>query len=437
MQSGFPSCHVARFAAPDRFGRFRRKPDDPSPGVDSVVGVSEDGKVALESLRFDAARWDRESAENWLAETGRKPESFEPAVGVALRLHAPSRRGVLTLATSQPDGIVTKRFRKPLIRTGSFTKAADGIAFTVTPELLRHWELTFRRMQAAGVKVPVPAGHTDDVEANRGWLVGVDVEGDELVGTIDLVGEDAAALAGRSDVSLYIPPELTDGHGNHYRRPIAHVALVTDPVIPGLGDWTALAASASAVTFSMRTKEDAMTFDFAKLGKALGLESLEAGKEEALLLSRAGSVVQERDTAAGRVAELETANRALTEQVTAMEAKVNGAKPIQLSAMALGMAAENRRMKLDKLVDAGKITPAVRDKLLAKHADEAALSLSMQPGARDEFADLCAILEENDPVKLGEQTRAQAVVLSRQGSANPDENPLLADAKRRAERAKK
>jgi hypothetical protein len=133
-------------------------------------------------------------------------------------------------------GLPVQRFRKELIRTGTFTKDADGVTFSVDRKTLDHWAATFSRMREAGYKAPVPVGHEGaaDPEKNRGWLVDVYPEGDSLVGVIELHGEEAIKLAGVADTSIFTQKRFTDDKGQSYDWPILHVALCTDPVIQGL-----------------------------------------------------------------------------------------------------------------------------------------------------------------------------------------------------------
>lgn len=111
--------------------------------------------------------------------------------------------------------------------------------------MLDHWAMIFSQMKVNGVKVPVPSGHTNDSEKNRGWVEDIFRDGDSLFGIVALVG-DGIRLAGTNDVSIYSQSEYTDGNGNRYQWPILHVALCTDPVVPGLRGFEALAASIAA-----------------------------------------------------------------------------------------------------------------------------------------------------------------------------------------------
>ncbi len=333
-------------------------------------------------------------------------------------------------AVTSADGQPVQRFRKELIRTGHFVKQADGVEFDVTGETLVHWAATLSAMKANGVKIPVPNKHCDPVppENNMGWLVDWFVEDDRLVGVLDLVGE-GIKLASRSDVSLFVPPEWTDGQGNRYTRPIKHVALCTDPVIPGLGEFQSIAASLSAPN-----KEKA-PMDLEKLKKALGIkDEITADNAETLILSAAETIVIAKTDLQKKVDDLTKKVDELTKSETALKLSTKQAAP---DPMIVKLAAENMNMKLGALVPAARITPAVRDKLATLFIGDgttAALELEMTRGPGTELFDgVIAALAENDPVKLKEQTGPQSLELS--DPAGDGTNPLVKDAEARAKAA--
>ena len=162
-----------------------------------------------------------------------------PATACILRLRTGPARAVAK--GRRVAGQPVRRFLKELIKAGHYVKESDGLEFDVTPALIEHWAATFARMRANGLNVPVPSGHTHDGAANRGWVRHLFRAGDSLYGVVDLVG-DGIPMAATNDVSIYAVPEFTDGHGNRYRWPILHVALCTDPVVPGLGGFLPIAA---------------------------------------------------------------------------------------------------------------------------------------------------------------------------------------------------
>jgi hypothetical protein len=101
--------------------------------------------------------------------------------------------------------------------------------------------------------------------------------------------------------------------------------------------------------------------------------------------------------------------------------------------MLIKLSSENRLNKLNALVEAARITPAVRDKLEEQYASEKSLTLSLSRGG-DNFDELVSALAENDPVELAEKSGPQTLALSMQVEGG--KNPLVEDAKRRADEAK-
>lgn len=480
------------------------------------------------------------------------------------------------------NGVPVRRFRKDIIRTGSFVKASDDLNFDVSTDTLDHWVAQFSQWTANGNKVPVPVTHkaAGNPKDNAGWVVDMYREDDRLVGVFDLVGEDASKLALASDVSIFVPPTHTDGSGHKYTRPITHVALCTDPVIPGLGKFEAIAASHLSlasdedgewITVSGRhifipdgedkdeivkgyiaknkggggktkdSKVDAAEVselnprelragekagnwaekfdktkseswkvgwiknrewetgrvngkyrkyvskssikfldkaictwygykyaaedekeatrkktpsymnrrgessriqdmgpgglsqgklnlsqeqDMDKIAKALGVDP-ESEDIEAACLAAISKLVDEKKEAENETAELSQAKKELELSM----------QPKTPDPLLVKLASENRAMKLDALVAAARITPAVKDDLTKQFVATEALSLSLSKGG-DGFDDLVVALAKNDPVVLGEVSRAQvkAVALSRQDTKT---NVLEADADRRAEAVKK
>ena len=372
------------------------------------------------------------------------------------------------------DGQPVRRFRKELIRTGSYVKASEGLEFEVTATQLDKWALTFSQMKANGVKVPVPAGHTFDVEKNRGWVVDMFRDGATLIGVIDLIGE-AIALAGTSDVSIYSPPELVDGHGNRYEWPITHVALCTDPVIPGLGGFVPIAASQGATPVNVpvltlsdeSTKTEVHAMDVTKIQpcidacNAMG-EALKAciGAMTALTKKPLDEATQQAAIEAAKACKAacdETSKNcaAIAGDGSTTDSPADDSKPAEggstpageggatsLSAsrspMLLSLAQKSRSQDLDGLVRAGKITPAVAAGFKAQYCEGQGLELSLTDAGCKAFDALIATLAKNEPVvSFGEKTRGQVLSLS-----NParDENPaakqlrddMLADTKRMA-----
>jgi hypothetical protein len=325
------------------------------------------------------------------------------------------------------QGIPVQRYKKELIKVGNYVKDSDGIEFEVTPEMIDHWNRVISLELSNGLKIPVPVGHTTNAEMNRGWMVDSVIEGDSLFGIVDLVGEDAIALAGRCDVSIYSPPKFTDGHGNVYQYPILHVALCTDPVVPGLGEFVAISAShlptlilenitmadinapaapAPAAPAPSGSVGDAIRGSFREVLNAIIDDTT---LDDKAIFSKIKDVLKARSKALGIV---EPVAETVAPDPAVMSASLS--KATESSPMLIQLTRKSRKQDLEALVVAGKITPAARDKLAAQWitSDDAALSLNITASGMAQFDNLISALSENAAVSLGEKTKAQTLSLS-------------------------
>lgn len=337
-----------------------------------------------------------------------------------------SSEGIPTSGVTIIDGVPHQRFRKELIREGKYCKADDNLEFEITVDVIDHWVATFKTFKDNGVAVPVPSGHTQDPEKNRGYVLdmfkSVDDKGAVLIGVLDLVGEEGIALAHTNDVSLWSPPEWVDGKGVKYTRPIVHVALTPYPVVPGLQGFESIAAS--LVPTKVSTKEiDKM--NWSKVKEALGIEPELNDENASDLILGIFTTLKEGHAAA--IAGFETKIAEATKQV-----ELSHTKP-EPDELLVSLASENREMKLSALVEAGKITPAVHADLKAIFVEKAALTLSLQNGG-DRFDNVVEALAKNDIVKLGEKTGAQVLTLSQQ-TPNADADMLVKDMEEKAKAA--
>ena len=383
-------------------------------GDEIMLGEYPDEKqrAAVCYSQWEAAE---EKAKKKIAASRQRTPHFSISKPLHLIEHSPV--AVSLAAVKISNGKPVQRFRKELIHTGQYVKESDNIEFEVTENTLKHWAATFSQMKKAGLKVPILLQHINNPEANRGYAHDMFVDGDSLIGILDLIGEDGIALAGRTDVSIYSPPDYVDGKGNKYLRPITHVALCTDPVIPGLGDWKEVAASL--------TRKEEFAMQWTKIQEALGLE--EPLTDETAV----ETILSYLDAMKKKLAELQEADEKEAAAVAAAKTAADKPEPDPLL---IKLALENRHVKLAQLVQAGRITPAVKDKLVEQFATEKTLALSLRSGRDDKFDALIAILAENDPVELKEQTGPQTLQLAH--PAHPSSNLLIADAERRAKAAK-
>ncbi len=364
-----------------------------------------------------------------------------PKSGYLLALTSDPALAINSQAESK--GIPSRRFRKELIRTGQFCKQSEGVEFQVDQRTLEHWAATFSQMRSRGVKVPVPSGHdkAGDPGANNGWVHEMFVEGDRLVGVLELIGDEALRLAGTSDVSIFTLPEYADSLHNEYKWPILHVALCTDPVIPGLGDFVPIAASKGQTPANvpvLRLQEMTMPeFDpnaVAAAGagdpikEAFKTKIMEAVDDDSLdmkaTLSRIKEILQAQEKAMGLLSDKPKP----TEPVAGPPEPgvVAASQTGQPDPMLLKLSAENYGMKLSALVEAGKITSKVRDQLAEKllGPENKALALSLSNGSTSHIDNMLEAFAANDPVVLKEHTGGQLLALS-----NPNAGAKPLDAK--------
>lgn len=346
-------------------------------------------------------------------------------------------------------------FRKELIYAGSFAKKDQR--FTIDRPLLDHYKSTVDKMLSNGIDIPIPIEHTTDPEKNRGKLLGVEVAKNKrgvesLFGTIKFRDEESAKLAKTSNVSIYQPPEFTDGVGRKYVRPIRHVALTDYPVIPALEGFEPIAASFSGESLELMyppTAQPAATGvpPAAPPAGAPAPAPAPAGSSPIKALAGTlGIAVQPNQDDNAVMQQIVAAFNAMKQKIASAAATPAPAPaPMipqvpKIAASLVNVVRENRQNRLEALVTRPKpaITPAVRDKLKMIFVTDDAISLSLSDtqeiAALDRFDAVLKALEDNDPITLGEQSRAQSLRLS--GSTNPDnDSPVVRNAEKRAKAA--
>lgn len=342
-------------------------------------------------------------------------------------------------ALAVPVGVDRARFRKDILRVGTFTHPTAGWTLEVTPERLDRLVENFRRTREMGIKVPVTADHKPSVLTALGELVEVEREGDRLFGVHELVGEDAlkAAQNPAVEVSVEIDPSLKSTEGTVIGEALVASSMVLHPVMEGQGRWERIAASRHANGAEsgqgklpvLRMPADKghtpahgvrkMSTLIEQLNAKHGF-SLSADADDAAVLAAIEGKLGET------TAKLETATQSLSRvKAENDELKAKGIAP-KVDPELLDDRRSFIGEKLDGLVKAGKLLPTLKDKLhlaLAGAADAPnAYTLSRQLSKTDKSVAVTVldILEQNDPIKLGEQTRAQTVTM---GRAIPDGDP--------------
>lgn len=323
------------------------------------------------------------------------------------------------------DSVPRKKFLKDLITVGEYV--SNQTRFTITRKDLDRWVENGKRFLAAGNQIPVPDGHTDDATANRGYVLELFREDDTLFGVIEMIGDDGIKTAARSKVSINTEPDYTDGKGNHYDDLITHVALTNSPVVPDQDGFMPIAASRTknkVHTARLFTLADADTKEFETMKSLitiaglLGIENAD-GMDEAALTEAIAGAIKSLKSSGEEMSKKAEATAGEVDKLKLSLAKATQ-KPDEPGPVLLRIAGENRSLKLSKLVDTGKITPAVKDKLADIYIgkDNAGLKLSLDAVGDGQFTALVEALEQNDPAKLGEQTGVQnGVSLSRVGGA--------------------
>lgn len=393
----------------------------------------------------------RLSAEPLIVVSGRQVRSYADQVPTRDELVVP--RWTPIGGRVETDGIIRQRFRKELMAVGHYEKE-DGTEYEITLDELNHWVDVSGEMHANGVRIPLlasPEPHTDVGNPDNaiGTMEDAFVEGDTLVVILEIVGEDAIENALQNDVSIYSPPEFKDGTGRVYKRPITHVAITPNPLVPGLADWQRIAIAASLGT----GKEKSM---WKKLAKLLGMsaEDMEDLSDDNGMSKISAAIKALKDAHKTELKEAKKGNVKATlededvkteiktevdKQVTEIKASLG--KPKEVDQLVVGLMVDNRRMRLDSLISAARLTPHSRKKIDVRYGEKDAISASMKIGENGDVFDFWTdVFAGNDCIELAEKTGAQviAATLNKPGDKVSDENnPLLKDAARRVEAAKR
>lgn len=312
---------------------------------------------------------------------------------------AATAAGPVTLADETPR----RRFVKDLIRVGEYVNGGEQIAITAAD--IDRWAKAGNDFIAAGNDVPVPDGHTDDATANRGYAREFYRDGDTLYAIVEMIGADGIATAARSKVSIKTDLDYVDGKGNKYPNLITHIALTNAPVVPDQNGFVPIAASRGgkptrARLFRLALSTENSMEHLTKIATMLGVTV--DGLDEAAL---AAAIAKSIETMQGMSKQADATADAAKAETAAIKASLS--KPAKtVDPMLAKVVGENRGLKLARLVDGGKITPAVRDRI-------GAIKFAIDPDGEGQFEAMVAALGENDAVKLGEQTLAQGMKLSR------------------------
>ncbi len=332
--------------------------------------------------------------------------------------------GALPFATSSKEDD-TQRFKKDMIKVGVYVHPVHKWKLDVTSERLHRWLAGFKAMRENGVDIEVPLDHSLSAEKNLGYVVDCMIEKDfkgveTLFGIIEVAGKNAIDIIRRNkNVSVWIAKDYTDGEENYYGEVIKHCAVVQQPVITRQDNFIPIAASETGIKneipiFYQRRIE--MTKDqLAKLKTLFGLG--EDVTEESVL----SAIETQTKSKAEVLKKIQDENIGLKSAATKNKAASTKGKidpnTLELAGSAIGD-------KIQLLVERGSVLPEVAKRLsealIGAQGSRKEMMLSLgEESAPSIASQVVDILKDNDPIKLGEQTKAQ--VLNRDTPGIKDE----------------
>ena len=325
-------------------------------------------------------------------------------------------------------GQPTMRFRKDLLAVGTYTPPNGAWTLNVDSDRMHKLARTFAEMRAAGVSVPVIAAdergrHNWHPDNARGYLRDAAIEGDRLIGEIELVGEDAVRLAGRTEVSVGIHPDFRDGRGKDYGEAIDHVAVCLNPIVPNQQSWRIAASCGGqaddrvelhlSAAKECQSMDEVYQFLSTICGKSVNADNYEEAMKE-YLQAQSDKFQKKSDDHAAAAQQLTLERDELRARVMELEMVAAGvAKSIEMSREAQEEALDAVDERLGLLVERAKITPAVKNRLAEAFSGAGAYALSRVGSSRSLARQVVDALAENDPVRLGEQSRGQSVAVNR------------------------
>jgi hypothetical protein len=330
------------------------------------------------------------------------------------------------------------RFRKELIREGTWVHPTQHFQLTVTRERMRRWVEKFRLLRDRGIRIPVPFGHSYDPKDNAGFLEELSLEGNALFGVLAIPRAEDAGKLGTTvkDVSISINPDFRDGEGRRYGEVIEHVALTTRPLVGGQSDFLPLqlpdGTQAEVWRFSpahLRPRTEGERHREPEQGKAPSAPvGHQQGKPEVKEAPVPSEVQTSSASQAAREAQTsDTAHAARDHRAAPQTPARNEAPPPaerlsaeRPSAERLAFARELAQLRqsalereLGELLRAGRLTPAMREPARRLLALEGTVSLQLATGEASldvaaEVRALLASIPEHALIDLRRQTLAES-----------------------------
>jgi hypothetical protein len=342
----------------------------------------------------------------------------------------PAAKPVLTLGQGYPTHIKNKvgdveqsipvsYWRKDAIALERYKHPTTNAALDVTPAAADEWVRNFHAMKAAGIRIPAPAGHSDDPRDNMGWVEDVALKDGRISLLVQAVGEDGALVASRNECSLKIDPNYIDEKGKKWGSCIVHAAFTPKPVITGMGSFVPFAASRDRQTetpiYYLSAEKGDPEMDLKALREALGAAAdVPDDKLPDLAVQRLTALKTDAQTALSRATTAETRVTELSRTPAAPDPEI------------LRDRMELSRSKIDLAVERGDMPPFIADKLKGKVGDAAKPSVFMLSRS-DDLGDrpVDFVLSLFDGAKLNPKTGSVTgvQVLSRDIPGDDTEKP--------------
>lgn len=303
----YPREHAARLRDPGRYERFRRENDKFARGVHAIWGILRGGKVELQAIRFDAAKFTVDEARKWLKAHNFKPILFEPATeekeGKAMEPN--------TRAATVPSGFYI-RGEPGGVRIEASSGSSEGktlrrftmTAYTGGAMTLSGWPHPVV-VDLAGLAVGKKSrpilmdhdtgrivGHTDAVSTEGGALTvagvisGVGSAAQEVIGASDNGFPWQASLGAAVKKVVFVPEGKTaSANGKEFAGPVYMVRQAklgeVSFVALGADDTTSAKVEAGRVpAFEGNPCMEVIPMDFEQWVKAKGFELAGLSEEQ-------------------------------------------------------------------------------------------------------------------------------------------------------------
>jgi hypothetical protein len=253
--------HAVRLEPPSKYERFRRDNNKFGAGIDAIWGITADGKVELQALRFDAKRYRVEDVRKWLKEHNYEDASIEPAKGeFSTDVDAVERDALLMEAGEYPD---------------------KGAIIT---------EESLQQMAESGVGAPVIVEHRPTLVL--GWISELWRKGKQLWGKLALKPHAHQLIEESAVKGLSVGLRRTPDGG----YALQEVSLTTSPRVPNAQLFGAeppslyIACDGNPSQVETAMTDDRMTTEMEAIREELEVERARAIKLEAKLLEFANQL---------------------------------------------------------------------------------------------------------------------------------------------------